>query len=197
MVIAVFLAGSFIVGCSSDDSVNDSDKNSNTSSTIPKTLPPLETTPTSSVPGTVVLGNTAFLSPQEISTIWIKPKICGLVSARQAQKILSMKTIPEGEYRFSPESGARCSYRSGSGDELYIEISISSFASARTLDRALNVETTPVTIEGIGGVLKSSAAFGTTYELNIGGEQSNQWVVNAPTRSSAKSLAQALIVSFG
>ena len=193
LIALSILLFSFVSACTSDDSKNNASRNTKPTAEKTNTLPPLETSSTSTVPGTVVISNAAFLPPGEIATTWTNDKICGLVTGKQAQKILSMKTTPTGRYIFSSESGAKCIYRSSSGEELSIEISISSFANARIVDSALSSQAAPAPIKGVGGVVKVDKVFGVTYELNIGGDQTNQWIANAPTKSAAKSLAEALI----
>lgn len=182
--------------CSSNESKDDSSKQSQTTSAKKTTLPPLETSSTTSVPGTRIVGEMPFLNAGAISATWPKSRLCFLITPQQAQNILAMATIPVGVYAFAAESGAKCTFRSSSGDELFVQISISTFTNARVVDSAIGETVKSVTIEGFGAVVKNSPTFGVTYEMNIGGEQSNQWVVNAPTAKAAENLARSLVIAL-
>ncbi len=185
-----------VSACSASGPKDDSSKKSQTTTAKKTTLPPLETSSTTTFPGTRILGDMPFLTPEAISTTWPKSRLCSLVTPQQAQNILDMATTPAGRYTFTAESGAKCTFRSSSGEEISIQIATTTFASARVVDNAISEPGKPATIEGFGAVVKNSPTFGITYEINIGGEQSNQWVANAPTRKSAESLARTLILAL-
>ncbi len=107
-----------------------------------------------------------------------------------------MTTAPTSTYSHSDTTGARCTFSTGSGDEIFIELSSVSFADARAVDTALNATTTPIVVDGVGGVSKTNKATGVTYMLNVSGAASNQWVVNAPTDSQTNDAAKLLITSL-
>lgn len=133
------------------------------------------------------------MSPSEIAANWPKKKLCSLVSDADSQKILAMTTPPTAFYSFSASTGATCTFASGEGDEMYIQLSTSSYNDARSVDSALNAEGKFVVISGVGGVLKKNKATGTTYELNVSGAASNQWIINAPGDKQAEDFATVVL----
>lgn len=194
IVLAILIVVIFF-SCSSNESNKGAEQNNDRTNSPVKTLPPLESS-TSNAPVNSGIGDIPFLNADQISQIWTEEKICTLIGSKNAKKILEMDTTPQGKYKFTKETGARCAFPSASGDEIFIEISVSTFASARSVDRALGQTGENVTVSSVPGILKTSKANGATYELNVGGEQSNQWIVNGPDKSSSKQLAETLIAAI-
>lgn len=156
----------------------------------------VETT-TSGAPteSTLPIDEVAFISGAQLGDAWPQAKLCALVSPQQAQEILSMTTLPEPKYAFREQIGARCSYTSGAGDEIYIEISNVSYKQSREIDTSLNAVGDPIVVSGVAGVTKVNA-LGAFFELNINGAESNQWVVYGPAKTQAQNTAEALIESL-
>lgn len=190
--------------CSSGDSKDKDDlrkkrdEEEQTSSTKKRgTLPPLQSSTVSSSPqNTTPVNSQPFLTSDQISTTWTSQTLCSLISPSEVKTIIKMSTQPNPEYSFSKQSGARCTFRSAGGDELYYEISISTFDELRKIDKALMAEGESIMVKGVGGVVKTNKAFGTTYELNVSGGSSNQLTANAPSESQAKALAEKLVTNL-
>lgn len=193
-VILVILIIVLIVGVTGSDEDSDktarqrrSDTTSTTQSSTTSTTSPAESTlPIDVVP---------FIEPAQLRSTWPQEKLCALITPEQARDILGMSTTPRGEYFFNESIGARCTYSSGAGDDLYFEISSTSFKQSRSIDEALNAPGKPIVVSGVGAVVKVNKAIGTTYELNISGQDANQWVASAPTDDAALELAKLLIAA--
>ncbi len=186
-----------VPACSSDGSkdgdVKKRARRDDTSTTIMPTTSPATTTPTVN---TTPIVEQPFLGTDQISVTWTQKNLCNFIPAAKAQSILKMSSAPPPKYSYSESSGARCAFASGNGDEIYIEYSTTSYADARVIDASLNVEGEEIVIEGVGGVSKTNNATGTTYELNVNGTKSNEWIINAPEESQTKELAKILIAAL-
>lgn len=142
---------------------------------------------------TVPITQLPLLSPQEISATWTEQTLCPLVGKEFAQQLLDMRIAPDQKYVFKDIIGARCTFSSSLGDEVSVEISVSSYDNARAIDSAIESNKKPIVIDGITGVVSSATSSGATIELNISGGASNQWRVNAPNIKQARSVASRLI----
>lgn len=189
-----------IASCSNNKDAQKAEKkrraNIEDSSNTKKTLPALSSTTTTFGQSTTPVASIPYTEPKQISSKWNSSTLCKLVSAEKAKSILAMATIPVPKYSFSETTGARCTYSSGAGDELYIELSATSYIDARSVDTALNAQGTGVVVSGVGGVVKTNKATGTTYELNVSGDNANEWVANASTKEKAQKLAEILVGSL-
>ncbi len=195
--IAIGLTASLLMSsCSSDDASSIKRTRRSQTASETTTTKPLQTSTTLPVQETTPIAAVAFLNADQIAQTWTQANLCGLVPVETAQSILKMTTAPVPAYSFSQESGARCTFATGSGDEMSIEISTSSFMDARTVDTALQTQTEAIVVNGVGGVKKSNKSTGVSYFLNISGGASNQWIVNAPKDSQTNELAKVLISSL-
>lgn len=199
-LLILSLISALLLGCGKNDENSNNRKKrrsatENTSKTK-KTLPALSTTTTTFSKSTIPVSSVPFSKPSQIQPKWNATTLCALVSAGKAKSILGLSTIPSPKYTFSESSGARCTYASGAGDEIYIELSVTSYLDARSIDTALNTQVKGVVISGVGGVVKTDSANGTTYELNVSGDNANQWIANADTTAKAKKLAETLVGSL-
>lgn len=184
LVMCVLLVAS----CGSDTPEKESRKRRSGSSTT--------STNTSSTTTSVVqspIPPAALLTPAQLQEKWTQEKLCTIVPPAKIKKILGLDVEPSGEYLFVESLGARCTFTASSGDEVILEITTTSFQEARNIDAALNGSGQDVVVLGVPGVKKDNTAFGTIYELNVYGEQSNQWVVVAPNSEAALSVATELI----
>ena len=201
LFIVLIIAIISVSSCSSDskkDKTKRRNDSSNTSTTKKQnTLPPISSSTSVASQDTKPIVEKPFLSANEISIQYNQIKLCSLFPTEKAKEVLNMQTDPTQKYSFNNSTGATCTYSSGAGDEIYIQLSVSSYADARSVDNALNASGTPVVISKVGGVEKINKAVGTTYELNVSGEKSNEWIVNAPKTEQAKKIAEALIKSIG
>ncbi len=191
MVLVIVMMA--VSGCSSSDDDNIKGKQRRTSST--SSTPESTTTSTQPAQSTIPIEETPLKNPSQIKTSWTQSELCGLITPQDARNILSMTSTPEPKFTFVEEIGARCSYTSGAGDSIYVELSTLSYKESRNLDAALNAPGEPVVISGISGVYKENA-LGSFYELNIKGERSNQWVAFGPSKKIASQVAETLIESL-
>lgn len=187
----------FAVACSSNDSKNkDVKKRTRREDTTTTKKPSSSLTTTAPSANTTPIVEQSFLRTEQIAVTWTEKNLCNFIPAAKAQSILKMSTAPAPKYSYSESSGARCAYASGNGDEIYIEYSTTSYADARMIDTSLNAEGEEIVVEGVGGVSKANKATGTTYELNVNGAKSNEWIINAPEESQTKDLAKILIAAL-
>jgi hypothetical protein len=178
-----------VVACSSDEESEAKKKRRGAeTSTTKKT-----TSTTSATESTVPVVERPLLSAAEIKAQWPESKLCAVITPAKAQAILKMDTLPVAQYNYAETIGAQCLYTSGAGDELYVEISATSYKESRSIDLALNGPGEEVVVSGVAGVLKEESAFGSIYELNVWGANSNQWVATAPTTAQAKQVANVVI----
>lgn len=194
IVAFVSLTSLLFVACSSDSANESRDirkRRTNESTTTKES-----TTTIAPTESTLPIKEEPLSKPAQIKQTWTQEELCSKVNGEQAKEILEMTTVPEAQYSFQEPLGARCTYSSGAGDEIYFEYSTMSYKQARDIDNALNAQGTPIVVDGVGGVTKTNKAIGTIYELNISGENSNQWIVNADTDKKAKKLAQYLIAAI-
>lgn len=168
-------------------------KETTTSSKTDETNKP--TLPTVAPSDTKPIVAKPFLKASQIKEQWPEARLCALVSTDQAKEVLAMTTAPTPQYSFIEEIGADCQWDSGDGDNAYIELSTQSYKTARDIDASLNANGTPLIISGVAGVIKSNS-LGSFVELNVWGENSNQWVANAPSEQAAKKLAEYLIAGL-
>lgn len=199
LVIAVTVIAVSCSGKSDKDAKTKKRRDENKTSSTKKqvTLPPISSTTSSTAPqNTKPIAVLTFLSPDQIKAEWTSSTLCSLVSAESMKQVLQMDTVPKPKYSFSNLSGARCTYSTGSGDEAFVELSITSYSDSRSVDKALMAEGDPVIVNEIGGVVKANTAIGTTYELNISGDKYNQWTVNGPSESKAKKFAELVIAAL-
>ena len=189
-----------VASCSKDSNESSSKRSrredTDSSKDTKKTLPALSTTAPPSNIDTKPITELPVLTGNEISSEWDSSKLCSLISPVEIQKILAMATTPTPTYFYSESSGARCTYSSGAGDEVYIEFSTQTYGDARAVDTALNAEGKQIVAQGVGGVSKTNKATGTTYELNYSGLKANEWIVNSPSDDKTDKLAKLLITAL-
>lgn len=197
MVLAGMCVAVLVVGGCSSDSSSEARIRVRRSQHRETTTSPSSTkqTTTTAAQATIPVTEIPYVPGAQIGELWTQGNLCDLVPIASAQKILKMTTEPTPRYSFSEVSGARCTYSNGAGNEIYIEYSTSTYADARAVDIALNKQGTAIVVEGVGGVSKTSSALGVTYELNISGASSNQWVVNTQKDDTTRELAGLVIAS--
>lgn len=195
-LLLALVIGSVATSCSSDDATAQKRVRRSLAQETTTSTKAQSTSSTVAAQSTTPIVEVPFLNAQQIPQTWTQANLCGLVSAAQAQTILKMTTAPTPEYSHSDLTGARCTFATGAGDEMYYELSSTSFTDARAVDTALQAQTTPIVVQGVGGVSKTNKATGTTYLLNVSGAASNQWIVNAPQDVQTNDLAKALISSL-
>lgn len=193
---AVLFIVSVVSACSDDPKNTSQERVRRANAHNSTTTKPTKPTTTASVPATNPIVTVPYLNPAEIAKSWNEPNLCGLIKPADAQKILDMDTAPVPQYSYSASSGARCTYSTGAGEEMYVELSTTTYANARAVDIALHVESDPIVVDGVGGISKTKKVIGTTYELNYSGAESNEWVVNAPKNLQTQDLTKLLIAAL-
>lgn len=197
MIIVTCVLALVLTACSSDNSESSRKRRADAKKTTTTSKEGENTTtaPTVAPNDTKPIVERPFLSGAQIKTEWPQAKLCGLISNENVAQVLNMTTAPTPEYVHAQELGANCRWNKGNGDSASIEISTLSFKSARDIDASLNAHGQAIVVSGVAGVIKTNG-LGAFIELNLSGENSNQWVANAPDQEAAKKLAEFLITSI-
>jgi hypothetical protein len=159
--------------------------------TTSKSVATLPTIPTTTHAVTTPVDEHPFLTLAQLKSTWKQAKLCAILTPTNAQKVFDINTAPSQQYS-ATDDGVTCLYRSGTGDELYIRIASTSYADSRSVDAAVGMTTTPVTVAGVGGV-KSSDGSDTIIELNFWGDASNEWMIGGPSDKKTTSAAEIIV----
>lgn len=166
-------------------------------STTSKQVATTQSSTTKVVPSSsIVVPSVAFIpgaTYQDVATLkvkWDGTSFCSMLPAAIASDILDMTTDPSGQYFASDSEGLKCTYSDGEGNEVFLQVSASTYANARTVDVALGATTLDVQLENtVYGVAKSSKVDGYTLSLNVYGDTQNEVLINAPNEKAGKKVA--------
>lgn len=160
------------------------------------TLPKLNSTTTKVVVSNSIVPPVVAFIPgaiyQDVATLkvkWDGPSFCAMLPADVAKDILDMTTDPQGQFFASDAAGIKCTYSDGEGNEVFFQITPSTYANARTVDVALGTATLDMQLTNtVIGVSKSSKVDGYTMSLNVYGDTQNEVLINAPNEKAGKKI---------